>query len=217
MLDITLDPGSYSGTYEAETGIPCLDFANTISWRTSDHPHDWLDSYSNLVAWGRLSGALADDEAKILLEKSSTHPGEASLVLDRAVALREAIYGIFSAFSAQAQVQASDLDALNQELQIAYDHLRVASVPDEFVWEWFGEPDSLDRMLWTVAHSAVELLMSEELDRVGECQGDGCGWLFLDTSKNHSRRWCDMNGCGNRAKARKHYRRKKAKESGKKR
>jgi len=68
--------------------------------------------------------------------------------------------------------------------------------------------DYLDRPLWPVARAAADLLQSEQLERVGECADDrGCGYLFLDTSRNHSRRWCSMESCGNRAKARSHDRR----------
>ena len=66
-------------------------------------------------------------------------------------------------------------------------------------------------MLWPVVQSAVDLMTSPELDRVGQCADDrGCGWLFVDTTKNRSRRWCDMRDCGNRAKARRHYAKKKS-------
>jgi predicted RNA-binding Zn ribbon-like protein len=75
-----------------------------------------------------------------------------------------------------------------------------------FVWDWAGREDDLDQMLWWVVQSATEVMTSDELLRVGQCADDrGCGWLFYDTSKNRTRRWCDMRGCGNRAKARRHY------------
>jgi predicted RNA-binding Zn ribbon-like protein len=78
----------------------------------------------------------------------------------------------------------------------------------EFAWDWAEDPDSLDRVLWVVARSAGELLTSDQLDRVRQCADDrGCGYLFLDTSRNRSRRWCSMESCGNRAKARRHYQR----------
>ncbi len=71
-----------------------------------------------------------------------------------------------------------------------------------------GSNSALDTVLWSVARSSAELLISEDLMRVKECpENDGCGWLFVDTSRNHKRRWCDMEGCGNRAKARRHYER----------
>jgi predicted RNA-binding Zn ribbon-like protein len=41
--------------------------------------------------------------------------------------------------------------------------------------------------------------------RIGICEGGLCGWLFLDESRGKRRRWCDMNDCGGRAKARRYY------------
>jgi predicted RNA-binding Zn ribbon-like protein len=87
-------------------------------------------------------------------------------------------------------------------------HLRLAVSDAEFAWDWAEEPVSLDRVLWVVARSAGELLTADKLDRVRQCADDhGCDYLFIDTSRNRSRRWCSMESCGNRAKARRHYKR----------
>jgi len=187
-----------------------LDFANTLAWRGSDRQHDWLSSYANLLKWGKLVGVLSEATAHRLHRDAARRPAHADSVLRQAVELREAIYRIFSAIAAEASPQAADVNALNVALAEALTHLRVLPAADVFMWDWSGDEGALDRMLWPVAWSAAELLTSEELDRVGECQGDGCGWLFMDMSRNHSRRWCDMGDCGNRAKARRFYRRKKA-------
>jgi predicted RNA-binding Zn ribbon-like protein len=73
-------------------------------------------------------------------------------------------------------------------------------------WDWEDEGGSADLMLWPIARSAADVLTSpRELARVRQCPGAGCGWVFLDETKNRSRRWCDMDVCGNRAKARRHY------------
>ena len=83
-----------------------------------------------------------------------------------------------------------------------------------YTWEWAKYDQDLDRPLWPVARTAADLLTSGRLDRVRECPGaDGCGWLFYDTSKNGSRRWCSMEGCGNVAKARRLYARRRAASS----
>jgi predicted RNA-binding Zn ribbon-like protein len=205
-----LDPGPHAGTYEATAGRLCLDFANTLAWRGSDRQHDELNSYANLVVWGKLVGLLSEEAAHRLQREAARRPAQADRVLERAVALREAIYRICSAIAAGSSPQAADVDALNVALAGALTHLRLLPAASVFAWDWSGDAGALDRMLWPVAWSAAELLTSEELDRVGECQGDGCGWLFMDMSRNHSRRWCDMGDCGNRAKARRFYRRKKA-------
>ena len=80
-------------------------------------------------------------------------------------------------------------------------------------WTYTFEERKLDQMLWPIIRSAAELLTSDKLDRVCECPGENCGWLFIDMSRNRSRRWCDMKDCGNRAKARRHYRKTKASRS----
>jgi predicted RNA-binding Zn ribbon-like protein len=204
-----LDPGPFSGTYEATAGQLCLDFANTLSWRGSDRQHDWLDSYSNLVEWGKIVGVLPNETAHVLLREAARRPTQADSVVRQAIELREAIYRIFSAVAVGASPQAIDMDVLNAALVEALRHLRIIPEADDFAWDWGGDQSAFDRMLWPVARSAAELLTSEELSRVGECNGDGCGWLFMDLSRNRSRRWCDMGDCGNRAKARRYYRRKR--------
>jgi predicted RNA-binding Zn ribbon-like protein len=191
-------------------GRLCLDFANTMSWRGSDRQHDWLNSYSNLVEWGKIVGTLSDETAHRLHREAARRPAGADKVLKQALELREAIYRVFSAMAAGAFPKAADVDTLNAALAEALTHLRIFPAADLFAWDWIGDEGELDRLLWPVAQSAADLLTSEELKRVGECQGDGCGWLFMDMSRNHSRRWCDMGDCGNRAKARRYYRRKKA-------
>jgi predicted RNA-binding Zn ribbon-like protein len=211
MEKIKLDPGEYTGTYDATAGRICLDFANTFtsSNRNSDEPHDWLDTFANLVTWGRLVGALADEDARTLLQEAAAQPEEAQRILKGAIELRETIYRIFSAIASGRSPAAADLDSLNAALAQALPHLRVVQDGDVFTWSWADQEDALDSMLWPVARSAGDLLTSDELERVGECAGDDCGFLFLDMSRNHSRRWCDMGDCGNRAKARRHYRRQK--------
>jgi predicted RNA-binding Zn ribbon-like protein len=79
-----------------------------------------------------------------------------------------------------------------------------------FEWKWAGDEDALDRMVWPVARSAADVLVSDEGSRVRRCAGESCHWFFLDSGRNRSRRWCDMRDCGNRAKARRLNARKKA-------
>lgn len=94
------------------------------------------------------------------------------------------------------------LDAENKE--------KLVKKPGGFQWDWRENKGELDRLLWPVIQSAGDLMISNEVNRTRECEDDTCEWLFIDRSKNHSRRWCDMSDCGNRAKARRHYARKLA-------
>jgi predicted RNA-binding Zn ribbon-like protein len=203
------EAGTKAGTLKLLGGRLSLDFVNTADWHASDHPVEFLTSYSDLVAWSQHVGILTDHQAQRLLKKAARRPGDASAVLERAIALREAIYRIFSAISRGRPPQAADLATFNVELSEALAQSRIVSTAEGFTWDWAGAEDALDWMLWPVAHDAAGLLTSEELDRVGQCADDRCGWLFLDTSRNRSRRWCSMEDCGNRAKARRYYERKR--------
>lgn len=200
---------THAGTLKLIGGRLSLDFANAVGWHASDHPQEWLTSYSDLVAWSQHAGIFTDREAQRLLKEAARHPVDATAVLERAIALREAIYRIFSAISHGLLPQAADLDTLNAELSGALARSQIVPTAEGFAWDWVGAEDTLDRMLWPVVYDAADLLTSEALERVGECAGDGCGWLFLDMSRNRSRRWCAMEDCGNRAKARRFYERRR--------
>ena len=65
----------------------------------------------------------------------------------------------------------------------------------------------MEWVLWPIVQSAADLLTTESLDRVRLCKAEDCGCLFVDASKNRSRRWCAMSDCGNRAKVRRHRQR----------
>ncbi len=196
-------------TLNLKSGRLCLDFANTADWHASDQPEERLNSYADLVAWAKGVGILTEGQQQ-LVSAAMNQAAEAADVLAQAVELREAIFRIFSAVSVGTSPTATDLTILNQALSAALGRLQLVSTPTGFGWEWNAGGDSLDQMLWPVAQSASDLLTSEELNRVGQCADERCGWLFMDMSRNRSRRWCDMGDCGNRAKARRHYQRKRS-------
>ena len=190
-------------------GRLCLDFANTVSSRTEVVRREYLTTYCQLVAWSRHAGILTDGEAEALLRNATRRPDEAAAVLDRAIVLREAIYRIFSTIAGHQEPEDADLNALNGVLHEALARLEVRPSTDGFEWAWVLDEDGLDRMLWPAVRSAADLLTSEDLTRVRQCAREGCDWLFVDSSKNRSRRWCMMGVCGSRVKARRYYRRRK--------
>jgi predicted RNA-binding Zn ribbon-like protein len=187
----------------------CLDFVNTLNDRPADSPRELLNSYADLVLWSQEAQLVTANEAQHLLTEAAHHPRDASAVLERAIDLREAIYRIFLAIADHKSPAETDLTLLNAAVAEAMTHACIALKTEGFVWDWTDKEKALDRMLWQVVRSAADLLTSDELDAVRVCAAEDCRWLFLDTSKNHSRRWCDMKSCGNRAKARRHYVRKK--------
>jgi len=189
-------------------GVLCLDFVNSLSG-TRKEPVERLHDYGELVRWTAHAGAIEPGEVEPLAAAGAARPGEAEAVFDRALALRESIFRAFDALAHGAGPPAADLERLNRELARALPHMRIE--PDEHGFDYRFETESgaLDRPLWPIARSAAELLAEGDLARVKECSSDECGWLFVDLSKNKSRRWCDMRDCGNRAKARRYYRRQR--------
>jgi len=186
----------------------CLDFANTLDWHASPHPVEGLPGYADLVRWSAGIGLVTEPYARQLAKQAAARPLPARAALRRSVALREAIYRTFSARTHGHRPVAEDVGLIASRAADAQAHLRLTQQADGFAWRLVVSDDSLEAPLLAIARSAADLLTSPLGNRVGECADErGCGWLFLDTSRNHSRRWCAMKDCGNRAKARRHYRR----------
>jgi len=193
-------------------GKLCLDFVNTVGGRVGGAPgrgRDYADrvvgerltSYQALAAWSVLAGALTAREAGALERRAAARPADAEAVLERCIAVRDAIYRTFKSVIEGWPSRPADLQTINGELRIARAHERLGAAP-HFEWKWDAAPEALDRMLWPVVRSAAELLTAADLERVGQCPGEGCGWLFLDTSRSRRRQWCDMADCGTVAKVR---------------
>jgi predicted RNA-binding Zn ribbon-like protein len=188
-----------------------LDFTNTIEWRGRDNPMELLLNYRDLVTWSRRQGILTDQEAQHLLEIADRQKNLSFSVYKRAIALREALYHIFSNIIQDQQPNPVDLAIFNQELASAMARSQILPTSEGFKWEWTDYEDQMDRMFRPIVHDAAMLLTSDMLPRLGMCSDKNCAWLFLDTSKNHKRRWCSMDDCGNRAKFQRHYKRKQTK------
>jgi predicted RNA-binding Zn ribbon-like protein len=221
------------------SGNLSLDFANTVDWHAGPDPEERLLTYADAVEWARQQGILSSAGAVALVGRTTSERGLAEETLRRVVALREAVYHIFSAVAHCREPDPADLELLDGESRQAWAHLRLVKVAADaeavssagagpagaagqmhapssggddlprFGWEWVGLDEDPAGFLWPVARAATELLTSRQLSRVRECADDRCGWLFLDMSKNSSRRWCAMADCGNRAKARRYRVRRK--------
>jgi predicted RNA-binding Zn ribbon-like protein len=200
--------------FKLRGGVVCLDFVNTVGSRLTDRPSEYLRSYEDLLDWARQAGLLAPEETEGLSRRAALDPEAARETLSRALALREAIHRVISRAIAGESQDESDLSVLNGELSIALSHLRVMPAGGAYSWDWDLSGDGggarLDGPLWPVAQSAAELLTSSKLGRVKVCAGEACGWVFLDESRNNSRRWCDSRDCGNRERVRRHLARKRA-------
>jgi predicted RNA-binding Zn ribbon-like protein len=199
--------------FELVGGRLCLDFVNTLNGsRETGETEEKLLTYADLISWSRQAGVIASREARSLLREAARRPEAASEVVACAVALREAIYGIFYSTAHERTPSKKDMSVLNSALSEAMTHSEIVRTPEGFQWHLrsSGDDKALDRVLWPVARSAAELLTSTDVGRARVCEASDCTWLFMDVSKNRSRRWCDMKYCGNRAKSRRHYERKRA-------
>jgi predicted RNA-binding Zn ribbon-like protein len=181
-----------------------LEFVNTVGWRESAAAEEHLKNYQDLLDWSHKQGVLDAQEYEKAVAEASDSPHYAIEVYRRALELREDLYVIFSALIEGSDPVVESLARFNQTLSIALSHL--ALVKGEAGYDLtIHNGGFLDFIPWRVAISASVLITSDKFDRVKRCAAEGCNWLFLDESKNRSRRWCDMNNCGNIMKARRHY------------
>jgi predicted RNA-binding Zn ribbon-like protein len=192
--------------FELVAGHPALDFVNTVDWRGHpDRRRDLLTSIDDLVAWAVCARLIPPADARALVRKARRDARRAERTLGRARRLRELLARVFAPAVSDARPAPRDLRLLNALLGAALGKRRLELRGTVCAWSWSRDADSLDWLLWPIVLAGAELLTSDKRTEVRECAGEGCGWLFLDTSRNRLRRWCTMQGCGNRAKVRRFY------------
>jgi predicted RNA-binding Zn ribbon-like protein len=220
--------GWHSGAYQRATLYDGA--AEDADWQLAAGAHERLESYRALVGWLLRKRQITLGQAKRLLREARRRPDEAEAVRRRAIGLREHLYHVFADLAAGDAPDPRDVAALNDWIGPAFSRRRLERAPDgpsqeqragraadgsgHFRWVPALDDGALDAPLWPVVWSAAELLTSDALGRVRECANDPCGWLFVDLSRNHSRRWCDMRDCGNKVKARRHYARTRRSRTG---
>lgn len=187
----------------------CLDFVNTLDDRFTPDAKELLKHYVDLARFAEDTGILSDLQVDRLMPRSMERPQEAQRALASAIQLREAISEIFYAIVRKKAVPPAALAILNQHVQEAAQHLVLAAGKQRFEWTFESQMYDLFAPLWPIARDAAELLASERVEYVRACASKTCEWIFLDESKNHRRRWCDMTKCGNRAKVKRFYVRQK--------
>jgi len=196
--------------FDLSGGLLCLDFANTVSWRGSDAA-DSLPGVADLLRWCKDHGTI-DAAAFARLDHWATRdPAEAGAMFEEAVMLRESLYRIFFTITLGQAPEARDVAAVNSALGRAPVRHTLAPVDQGFGWRLEADRRGAAALLAPVLWSAGDLLVSPEVARLRHCANAKCLWLFLDDSKNGTRRWCSMQACGNRAKAHRHYIRHKGK------
>ncbi|GLZ71406.1 hypothetical protein Bcon01_44510 [Burkholderia contaminans] len=180
-----------------------IDFANTLYWRGSDPPTETFGTMDDLLAWCREQAGVPVGLAEVC-RALGEEAGEPAM-LAHALALREALYRLFLAQAEQREPQADDLALLGGFLAEAAPRVALARIDGGYAWRIAEGRATLAGLLSPVLWSAIDLLGGARLAKVKRCANDACQWLFIDDSKNGSRRWCSMSSCGNRAKAYRHY------------
>jgi predicted RNA-binding Zn ribbon-like protein len=182
----------------------CLDFANSRYWRGTEQPTETLNGFADLFAW--LASANAFDAKTLERLKAASTLSERDF--GDVIELREALYRIFTAIARNGEPAPADLEIFNRALRAAPPRAQLVKHDGAYLWRAQLTPqlpDLLTPILWT----AGDMLAEPRRDRVRLCANDKCVWLFLDDSKSGTRRWCAMSACGNRAKAHRHYEKKK--------
>lgn len=180
------------GDLELVGNALCLDFANTINSRRHQPGHDYIATGAGLAEWAGHVGL-----GTVTAPRGRPAPRAAHR-------LRDDIYGTFSAIAAGADPAPAHLNGIHAAHTAAVRHATLGPVGDRVELTW-PPADRPAAVLWPVAHSAVRVLAAGAFDRIHECPG--CGWVFLDRSRNGARRWCSMRTCGSRDKMRRFYQR----------
>ena len=195
---------------ELSGGALALDFANTVGGSHVRPTHDHLQEYADIVGFAELAGGLERSAGERLRQRAEREPTRARAVYELGIALRESIWAVFSALASGEVPRNADLDLISDAAASAAARSRLVYDRDGIGWSLPSDGDVLERPLWEIARSAADVLTSTQRDRVKQCASESCEWVFIDRSKNHSRRWCDMSDCGNRAKARRFHAKRQA-------
>ena len=196
-------------SFELSGGELCLDFANTLEDRPLGLKEN-LAGWRDLLAFGEQASLVSKRQAAALRRVGEARPRAADRGFAGALALRECVYRVFQAVAAGRAPARADLASVNAALSAALPHARVEPKDGGFAWGWSDDEPTLERILWPIARSAAELLVSDARVDVRECASETCSWLFMDRSPRRVRRWCSMKTCGNRDKVRRFYERQRA-------
>lgn len=184
-------------------GNVALDFVNTLSALDDDD-----GAYPELLRFLQQSGLHIAVHHRS--SQKTQDQAQCAKLIEAAARLRECLRSLFAATVEERALPLASVAILNQYIAEAAAKRKLRPEGHGAIWIWEDDHSDALAPLWPVVWSAAELLASAEHPALRRCAYESCGYFFLDTSKNQSRRWCDMKVCGNRAKARNHYQKKRA-------
>ena len=188
-------------TFDLSGGHPALDLVNTLDWRFRESgPEELLEDYSDALRFTEQTGLIAGSDARKLLR--TVPENKAARVLAEIRELREATAELFYAAIDGRTPSSSALRRLGECFTAARQQEQLQWIDGKLEWSLLRSSVEPALPLWLLSLSAASLMTSEQMNLLRQCRSEECRWLFLDTSKNHTRRWCNMKICGNRMKAR---------------
>jgi predicted RNA-binding Zn ribbon-like protein len=179
-----------------------LDFANTESGRGFPSHENHFREAGNVVEWLRRANALPVEDADWLRRRVTERADLAADLLVTAIELRESIHAIGAALGRRAPPPDARLASMSHLHARFVAKAELASGAASCRWLWDTRASPVEAALGPIALAAIRLFTEGDFERIRECGGHACGWLFYDRSKNNRRRWCEMEVCGNRAKQR---------------
>jgi predicted RNA-binding Zn ribbon-like protein len=189
--------------FKLHAGNPALELVNTLDMRFSANTQELIPDYKDLLRLVTQLELLTAEQARRLTRTVSER--DAQRVLASTVELREALAAVFYARIDGGKVPATGVETLQRHFHAAALHRGLQAGDAHLAWSWARAEREAEIPLWKLAQAAADLLLSNDAELVKDCGDPTCHWLFLDLSKNHTRRWCDMKTCGNRMKARRHH------------
>jgi predicted RNA-binding Zn ribbon-like protein len=201
---------SRAGSLALVAGGLALDFANTSSGRGGPRHREHLGSASDVATWAAHAGVIDVATRALIDQKLAEGDRGFSALLRDALSLRETVYRIACAVARREQPAEADLAQLSARCAASLAKASIEMLSEGARWRWPSSEPIPETILGPITLSAVGLLREGDPTRLKQCPGEHCGWVFFDMTKNKSRRWCEMSVCGNRAKAKAHYRRLKA-------
>ena len=197
-------PASLESHFLYVGGDPALDLINTVDWTSHGLDNERLEDFQQLTRWAEGAGVIDGATGRRLRRLSEARPRVAAAALTYAIEARGTLRELFGAI-ARGEPAEPELARFNRLQREALAGLEVAPVEGSetgYRWRWRGEESDPRTLVWRVLWSAARLLQSDDVGRVRVCDGDDCGWMYVDRSRNGFRRWCQMRTCGTREKTR---------------
>ena len=194
----------YAETFRCPGGALCLDFCNSGQNAREPSGTESIAGFPDLVDWLEAAEAVTRDQAARLRRGAAASPRAAAQVWGRAMKLRDALFRVFNARAEGRAIAREDLSIIEAEHARAASFARLSRDGDGYRWTLDPSAAALDAAMQPLVESAASLLTSAKMERLRRCGNSTCYWLFIDETKNHSRRWCEMASCGNVVKVRRH-------------